>query len=226
MKKSGKIDYPWEIGTRLAAAVQARDLTAARKHALFLTNVICRSDRSERLEEIKLRLVQILTIASRAAYAAGGDPDKMVNANLEFIDTVIRTRTRSGLRSLVRQTIRRLIGLVPEKDLLESHRLKEAVDYIRSHCAQPVTRSAVAGHLRCSESYVSTLFTRNAGHTFTQIVLRYRIDKAKELLRQSQKTVTEIALALGYKDPNYFSSCFRRVTGVSPGQFRRKIPPR
>jgi two-component system, response regulator YesN len=226
MRKSGRTEYPWEIGTRLAAAVQARDLKAARKQALFLTNVIYNSDRSERLEAIKLRLVQILTIASRAAYAAGGDPDKMVNANLEFIDNVIRIQTRSGLRSLVRQTIRRLIGLVPEKDLLESQRLKNAIDYIRSHCAQPITRAAVAEHLGCSESYVSMLFTRNTGHTFLEIVLRYRMDKAKELLRQGQKTVTEIALAMGYKDTNYFSSCFRRVTGVSPGQFRRKISPR
>jgi AraC-like DNA-binding protein len=226
MRKSERTDYPWEIGTRLAAAVQARDLTAARKHALFLTNVICHSGRSERLEEVKLRLVQILTIASRAAYAAGGNPDKMLNANLEFIDNIIRTRTRSGLRSLVRQTIRRLIALVPEKDHLENHRLQDAIDYIRSHCTQPITRSAVAGHLRCSESYVSMLFTRKTGHPFMKIVLRYRMDKAKELLRQGQRTVTEIALALGYKDTNYFSSCFRRVTGVSPGQFRRKIPPR
>jgi len=111
-----------------------------------------------------------------------------------------------------------------EKDLLENQRLRSAIDYIRSHCTQPITRTAVAEHLQCSESYVSVLFRQSTGRKFMEIVLRYRMDKAKELLRQGRKTVTEIALALGYKDPNYFSACFRRVTGVSPGQFRRKIP--
>jgi two-component system, response regulator YesN len=223
IQKPNRTDYPWEIGTRLAAAVQAKDLKTAKKHALFLLKIIHDSGQSKCFEEVKLRLVQILTIASRAAYAAGGDPNHMVNVNLDFINKIIQVNTRSGLRSLVRQTIHRLIGLVPEKDFLESQRLKDALNYIQSHCSEPITRGAVAEHLRCSESYVSMLFTRSTGHTFTEIVLRYRMDKAKELLRQSQKTVTEIAFAMGYKDPNYFSACFRRVTGISPGQFRRKI---
>lgn len=49
------------------------------------------------------------------------------------------------------------------------------------------------------------------------------MDKAKELLRGHDKTVTEVAFEVGYTDPNYFSSAFKRVVGVNPGRYRRKV---
>jgi AraC-like DNA-binding protein len=51
--------------------------------------------------------------------------------------------------------------------------------------------------------------------------LRCNINQAKSLLKNSQKTITEIALDVGFSDSGYFSRIFHRETGISPEQFRR-----
>jgi AraC-like DNA-binding protein len=50
---------------------------------------------------------------------------------------------------------------------------------------------------------------------------RYRVNQAKSLLKDSQKTIMEIALEVGFSDSGYFSRVFHRETGMSPEQFRR-----
>jgi AraC-like DNA-binding protein len=54
-----------------------------------------------------------------------------------------------------------------------------------------------------------------------QYLQRYRVYQAKLLLKNSQKTITEIALAVGFTDSGYFSRVFNRQTGMSPEAFRR-----
>ena len=57
-----------------------------------------------------------------------------------------------------------------------------------------------------------------------QYLQRYRVNQAKPLLKNSQKSITEIALAVGFTDSGYFSRVFNRQTGMSPEAFRRLKP--
>lgn len=215
--------YPWSLGAQLAAQVQARDLDAAQKQASTLLDIIGQSSDSTCNEEIKLRLVQVLTLASRGAYNAGADPERLVEANLDLIHRILSVKTKRQLQTLAKKTIRTFITLIPEADLCGAKRVAEAVGYIRRHCGENVSRSAVAKLLGCSPSYVSTLFRRQTGRTFKDTVLHFRIERAKVLLGDHHKNVTEVAFDVGYQDPNYFIACFRRVAGITPGQYRRSM---
>jgi AraC-like DNA-binding protein len=64
-------------------------------------------------------------------------------------------------------------------------------------------------------------FRKELGTTPITYLQRYRINQAKTLLRDSQQTITEIALNVGFSDSSYFSRIFHRETGVSPEMFRR-----
>jgi len=71
-----------------------------------------------------------------------------------------------------------------------------------------------------SRSTLMRVFRRATGQTPIEYLVRLRIQKAMELLRNSDRTITEIAMDVGFNDSNYFSRQFRRITGSSPRQIR------
>ena len=74
-----------------------------------------------------------------------------------------------------------------------------------------------------STSYFSSIFRKETGETFIRYLTLVRIDHAKELLRNTELKSYEIAGEVGFSEPNYFSFSFKRLTGVSPSQYRQQV---
>lgn len=81
----------------------------------------------------------------------------------------------------------------------------------------------LAKQLSLSTSYLSTLFKTLYGTTFQDHMLSIRLDRAKILLLSTDLKIYEIAAAVGFEDPNYFSASFKRKFNSSPNQFREKM---
>jgi len=104
----------------------------------------------------------------------------------------------------------------------EAQRLvRKAMAYLHTHYAELVSREGVARYVGVSESYLTRCFHQETSVTPMVYLNRYRVNKAKELLINGEKSVTEVAMAVGFSDSNYFGRVFRREVGVSPGAFRR-----
>ncbi len=98
---------------------------------------------------------------------------------------------------------------------------KKALDYIDSHFDQEgLSLSLVAEQTGMSPNYLSTIFSQNMQKTFIEYVTEKRIEKAKKLLRQTDKAAGEIAKEVGYKDAHYFSFVFRKLQGCNPREYR------
>lgn len=80
--------------------------------------------------------------------------------------------------------------------------------------------SMAAEQIGMSPNYLSTIFSQNMQQTFIEYVTEKRIEKAKKLLRQTDKASGEIAREVGYKDPHYFSFVFRKLLGCTPREYR------
>jgi two-component system response regulator YesN len=65
------------------------------------------------------------------------------------------------------------------------------------------------------------MFSQEVGQTFVEYLTNKRISEAKRMLRQTDKRSSEIAFAVGYKDPHYFSFVFKKVVGCTPSEYRR-----
>lgn len=81
----------------------------------------------------------------------------------------------------------------------------------------------LAKQLALSNSYLSSLFKRLYGKNFQDYMLSIRLDRAKIFLLSTDMKVYEIAAAVGFDDPNYFSATFKRKFDISPNQFREKM---
>lgn len=99
----------------------------------------------------------------------------------------------------------------------------KACRYIRAHAlVDDVSLGEVARHCSVSEGHLSRMFHRATGLTFREYLTQVRIERAKVLLTQSSKSVTEIAFESGFQSLSQFHRAFQKVHGISPGAMRGK----
>lgn len=96
----------------------------------------------------------------------------------------------------------------------------ELQDFVMLNFSRRISRLEIARSFRLSESYVSTLFRKYAGCSFSCYLDRCRLDHAKKLLRETELPIKEIAPMCGYENYVYFVRRFRELTGTPPGRYR------
>lgn len=101
---------------------------------------------------------------------------------------------------------------------LPKRTLQQVIDYIDAHLDRDLTVATLAAIAQVSPSYFSNLFKQSTGLTPHQYVIRCRIDRAKQLLRQGM-SIVEIAYSLGFTHQSHFSHHFKRLVGSSPKVF-------
>ncbi|GAB4580493.1 MAG: substrate-binding domain-containing protein [Anaerolineales bacterium] len=105
----------------------------------------------------------------------------------------------------------------------ETQRLvRAAMVYIHERYAEPITREEIANYIGITQDYLTFCFRQELGTTPIKYLRRYRVHQAKILLKQTSKTITEIAIEVGFSDSGYFSRVFRQETGVSPEGYRHR----
>jgi YesN/AraC family two-component response regulator len=104
----------------------------------------------------------------------------------------------------------------------EAQRLvRQAMAYIHTHYTEPISRTDLALHVALSEDYLTSCFRKELGVTPITYLNRFRVHQAKQLLSDPSKSITQVALDVGFSDSGYFSRVFRREVGVSPEAYRR-----
>ena len=101
--------------------------------------------------------------------------------------------------------------------------LSHALEYIRSNITNSITITELADFCHCSESYISRIFKKRTGVNINLYINKMRIEAAKNHLLLSHESMADIAAAVVFNDPNYFSSIFSQIIGISPTEFRRRF---
>lgn len=99
--------------------------------------------------------------------------------------------------------------------------VREIKEYIENHYFEDeLGLNELAEAVNFSPNHLSMLFSQETGTTIIKYLTDYRMNKAKELLKGTNKRSSEISLEVGYKDPHYFSFLFKKNQGVTPTQYR------
>lgn len=108
-----------------------------------------------------------------------------------------------------------------QRDNSKNDLIEKAKEYIQNYYAEEeLNEDKLCQYLHISTNYFSTLFKKEVKTTFTSYLTRVRIEKAKELLRHTQMKNFEIGQKVGYGEPHYFSYVFKKITGISPTEYR------
>jgi AraC-like DNA-binding protein len=114
------------------------------------------------------------------------------------------------------------LGVIPDS---ESERIvQQAIHYLSTQYAEPITIELMAKSLGYNRAYLSRVFKRHTQVTPVTFLLKIRVDKARQLLRERlELTIEQIASSVGFHDPLYFSKQFRRWYSVSPTEYREQM---
>jgi YesN/AraC family two-component response regulator len=103
--------------------------------------------------------------------------------------------------------------------------IRRAREYLeRFYGDQETSLETMAEHLGLTAAYLSRLFKTETGRNYSEELAALRIEKAKELLTHTNWRSSEVGGRVGYANPQYFATAFKKATGVSPSEYREAAP--
>ena len=97
---------------------------------------------------------------------------------------------------------------------------EEVSEYLRAHYAETIALDVLARRFSVSPFHLSRVFNRAFGQSISDTLSLLRMDRARELLREGDRSVKEVAAQIGYADAHYFAKVFRRACGRTPSEYR------
>lgn len=129
----------------------------------------------------------------------------------------------AGLEGFLAELLDRALSLRADSGAPERGSFSLALEFVNGHLTEPeLSLDAAAQAADMNPAYLSALFRRKTGQTFTDYVTQRRVESARRLLLSTDDRPGQIAEAVGYRDRHYFSVVFKKVQGCTPTQFRAK----
>ncbi len=138
----------------------------------------------------------------------------------EFSDLLSELATCKDFRQLS------MVQLQSHDDDASLARISTIVDHLTEHLAEPVSMAEVCQRVGMTESQFSRYFRRATGNTFTDFVNRLRVNRACQLLMESDRYITNICYDVGFNNVANFNRRFLQIKGITPKEFRRQAEAR
>lgn len=126
-----------------------------------------------------------------------------------------------GLVSALLVLVMRLIRINPEDEAALSQECQKIKEYLDQNFTSPITLDSLSETVYISKHYLSHLFKEQTGVSPIKYLTSKRMEKACELLSETELPVSEVSKAVGYENPLYFSQVFKRIYGISPVKYRK-----
>lgn len=139
-------------------------------------------------------------------------------------EQLIKTYLEQFLILLIRNIVKKdEPSVFPSKESMESHLVFAVKNFIEENVEELFRISDLCGNLGYSKSYLSKLFREQTGDTLAAYAIQIKIKRAKQLIRDGTLNFAQISDKLSFDNPQYFSRVFKRVTGMSPTEFKSSL---
>lgn len=212
--------------TTLFNVESMEDLLSQKKKMEFLS---CTKERlndkifDKTLNEEMLRLIQQEILQIVYLYLG----KKQIPLTGLFLDPILEQLSQKASQS-VTDMIRWVNLLLDTTFNYEEERRKKYTiidkinEYIKDHYNENIGRNEIAAEFFFAPEYLSKMYKKQTGKSLKDYISEYRIEQAKRLLDQETMRVSDVAAMVGFENFTYFSSMFKKYTGVSPNQYRKK----
>ena len=214
--------YPYELECQLIAKVKIGDRTGAKEMLNSLLGKIMFHNPGN-INLLKARLVELLSVLSRAAAMGGVDINTLLSKNLEYINKVLTIDTQEDICVWISHALDNFIESVySSQDARKMSQLKPAIELMQYHYDQPLTLADMAKTAYLSVSRLAHLFREQMGITPVDFLTNIRIGHAKRMLLTTDKNCTQICYDVGYNNQSYFTRVFKQIVGLTPREFRKQ----
>ncbi len=220
--EGAKGGYSIDKENQLLMAVTNGNKPEAKK----LLNDMCASvlvSSGGKLEEVRARILELIVLLSRGAISGGAQDSKIFHMNFNFINKITHFDNVEELIFWFWEVFGEymdsisMLGMVRHRDSIE-----KAIEYINENYEERLTLEDVADHVYLSSTYFSRIFNQELGMSFNGYLNKVRIDKAKALLLHGNMSLADISATVGFIDQSYFTKVFKKLTGMTPNEYRKK----
>ncbi|HBR03856.1 MAG TPA: DNA-binding response regulator [Ruminiclostridium sp.] len=169
-------------------------------------------------------LMDIIVASSRLVAELGGNPKDIIpeSENPELL--LQGTGSPEKIKEFAADLLKRVIVFKNEfAHVKYVDILTKAKDFINNNFSDTsMSLNTVAKYTGFSPNHFSTIFSQQTGETFIEYLTKVRVENAKSILEERKSKLSEVAYAVGYKDPHYFSYIFKKNTGLTPRDYKKE----
>ncbi len=137
---------------------------------------------------------------------------------------MIRTYLEQFLILLIRsEQDSRNMRIFPSKESMENHLVSQMIHIIDDNLYNKITVKDICDKLNYSRAYLSKIFKSASNYTMVEYILFHKIREAKKLIREGKYNFTEISDMLSFDNPHYFSRVFKRITNMTPSEYKNSV---
>ncbi|MGI5825290.1 MAG: helix-turn-helix domain-containing protein, partial [Bacillota bacterium] len=211
-----------QLENSLSAKVRAANVSESRTLLSELLSKIVYEE-GNNIEILRIRAIEICSLLSRAAIDGGANEKKMLSFNYTLFSDLNKLKSIDDISYWLFKVLDYYINnIVIITHGYNSEIIKKAMTYINNHYKENINIEQVAGYVHLNHSYFSTLFKKETGQTFSEYLLKNRIEESKLLLANTDMGILDISLSVGLNSQSYFTKVFKKQTGITPNQYRKQ----
>ncbi len=125
------------------------------------------------------------------------------------------------MQCLEKKIVQTILSCINKRQSEGERPIREAKRYVREHYDENISLDILSNEVGMNASYLSTLFKKQTGNTFSEYLTQVRMEKAKEFLKESEENISNICERVGYNDLKSFTKNFKSYTGMRPNEYRK-----
>lgn len=219
--KDSVLEYPLDKEKGIIQKIKAGDREGAVEFAKQFLNELFANGYS--LSQIKDAVVELLAVILRVIPGDVVSLSEIDSLRKKYRKEIWNSSDIENLAKRFYSYILDIAELCNDKLFFEERNaVIEAIECIKRNYKQKLSLEMVAQSVYLSPNYFSYLFKEQTGYNFIDYLTNVRLTEAKRLLKYTKKPIKKISEEVGYNDPSYFGMVFKRVVGMTPGQYRCK----
>lgn len=247
-KAQNVLEYKFIMGNNRIFNAKDMELTAANDHIYFPLSIeerfikkVCFGNIKEATDcinelieyfkahnvdgdYIKTTVLGLVTKMFQSLYEWGIKTEKITISRIKIYKEIQELDAITNLFTWLEDLVIKICNEV-EACMLQQHQMivYKAMDFIdRSYMDEELNLNLIAKEVSLSPTYLSGIFKKVTGTNISEYILKIRIEKAQELLRNTDLKISDVSIQVGYSNQFYFSTCFKKYTGQTPNEFRSK----
>lgn len=177
--------------------------------------------KTSHIRHIKNQAIIAIALATRAAVEGGLYPEIAYTMSDVYIQQVEDSKDMNPINLIVNNYFFKLIDrLNSTKSNNHSKHIILCKNYVFNHIFEKISIQQLAELVHLNPTYLSQTFKKETGNSLGKYILNEKLNEAKRMLVQSDISIAEISMLLQFSDQSYFTSTFKKFTGVTPRQYR------
>jgi len=182
------------------------------------------TDKTSTIEYIRGVCMELISITYRQLYETGENMNVILPDKIQVINDLLTAenifRMKEQMSAIITTTAEFFSQKYNQKSLAILNRIKEVIN---NRYTEKIALSDIASEVFVSLNYMCLIFKKETGLTVNDYLTQVRMEAAKKMLKTTKMKIWEIAEEVGYENHHYFSTAFKKYTGMQPQYFREQL---